>query len=464
MNTILGLIPVEAFLFCWILLILGLKISGKNSGGLYVNLLLLGVLVAIGLVAFPAPNAQFGDLIHVNSLNRFIRGLLYLGTFFIVIQSSSWLKKHHHAAEFSILLLVVLSGLGLMVSTGNLLIFYLGLEMASIPLAAMASFNLTSKMSGESGLKLILSSAFSSGFLLFGISLIFGLTGTISIAEIPVNLANSTLALIAMVMIFSGFAFKLSAVPFHFWTADVYQGAPMGITAFLAIISKSSIAFVFLTVLFPILSAIQQVWPTVLIALILLTIFTGNIFALRQSSLKRFLAFSSIAQVGFILMGMLVPSEKAAVSVLYFLVVYMFSSICIFGVAQWLEEQTGKDSLSNFKGLYKENPFAAWSVALGLFSLAGIPPTAGFFGKFFLIGSGFQGASVWYVVLVGLNMVISLYYYLKIVKYMFMNEVIEELEKTQMALPLKISLGIGMLAICFLGLSNWIVNHLSNLF
>lgn len=464
MNTILELIPVESFLFLWILLILGLKIAGKDSGSLFNNLLLLGLLVSIGLVVLPAPSAQLGDLIYSNSLNRFIRGLLYLGTFFVILQSTNWLKSHDHAAEFSILMFVVLSGLGLMVSTGNLLIFYLGLEMASIPLAALASFNLRSKLSGESGLKLILNSAFSSGFLLFGISLIYGITGTVTISAIPQLLSFSTLSLIAVIFIFSGFAFKLSAVPFHFWTADVYQGAPMGITAFLAIVSKSSIAFVFLTVLFPLIASIGQLWSLLLISIVLLTVTVGNLFALRQSSMKRFLAFSSVAQVGFILLGMLVPSEKSAVSVLYFLVVYMFSSLCIFGVAQWLEEQNGKDSLSNFKGLYKSNPFAAWAVSLGLFSLAGIPPTAGFFGKFFLIGSGFNGIPVWYVVLIGFNMVLSLYYYLKIVKYIFMNEAIEEFDKKDMNLYLKVSLGIGMLAVVVLGISNWMMNHITNLF
>jgi NADH-quinone oxidoreductase subunit N len=194
-----------------------------------------------------------------------------------------------------------------------------------------------------------------------------------------------------------------------------------------------------------------------------LTIFIGNMFALRQTSIKRFLAFSSIAQVGFILLALILPSEQSVVSIIYFVIIYLFSSLGIFGVATWLESNGAKSNLSVFKGFYHEHKFMSWVMAICLFSLAGIPPTAGFFGKFFLIGSGMNNSNFYLILFVALNMVVSLYYYLKIVKYMFMDSPLEVIEVKPIPLTLKITLILSMIAVISLGVSSNLYNFIQQL-
>ena len=263
---------------------------------------------------------------------------------------------------------------------------------------------------------MILSSAFSSGILLFGISLVYGATGTISFAAIPAMLDGSPLQILVLVFLFTGFAFKLSIVPFHLWTADVYEGAPIAATSFLSVISKGSVAFVFITALYNVFRPMEAVWYNMLILLSIATMIIGNLFALRQQNIKRFLAFSSIAQVGFILIGISGSSEMGTASVVFFVLVYVFSNLGAFGVISVVSAITGKENMSDYSGFYKTNPLLSWVLVLSLFSLAGIPPTAGFFGKFFLLMAGAGKGNYVLIIIAVLNMIVSLFYYLKVVR------------------------------------------------
>jgi NADH-quinone oxidoreductase subunit N len=360
-------------------------------------------------------------------------------------------------------MLSALLGMFFLISSGNLLMFYLSLELSTIPIAAMANFDLKKRTSSEAAMKMILSSAFSSGILLFGISLTYGATGTISFSELPQQLDGSSLQILAFVFLFTGFAFKLSIVPFHFWTADVYEGSPIAVASFLSVISKGSVVFVFISALYKVFQPLQEVWYNLLVILAIATMVTGNLFAIRQQNIKRFLAFSSIAQVGFILVGISSNDNAGLASVVYFVLIYTFSNLAAFGVASIIAEQTGKENIDDYKGLYTTNPFLSWVLALALFSLAGIPPTAGFFGKLFMITAGASKAGYWFITIAALNMIISLYYYLRIIRAVFMDKNEQPVSTIKINPATKLGLLVCGAGIVLIGLLSWIYDYIQSL-
>jgi NADH-quinone oxidoreductase subunit N len=341
--------------------------------------------------------------------------------------------------------------------------FFLSLELATIPVAAMANFDLDKKTSSEAAMKMILSSAFSSGILLFGISLLYGATGTISFTELPQLLDGSPLQILAFVFLFTAFAFKLSIVPFHLWTADVYEGSPIAVSSFLSVISKGSVAFIFISTLYKVFQPMHDVWYAMLVILAVATMVIGNLFAIRQQNIKRFLAFSSIAQVGFILVGIIGNDHAALTSVVYFILIYTLSNLAAFGVASVISEQTGKENVDDYKGLYKTNPLLSWILALALFSLAGIPPTAGFFGKLFLITAGASKGAYWFITFVSLNLIVSLYYYLRIIRAVFMDKNEQPIEKIRINPAAKLGLLICGAGIILIGMISWIYDYINKL-
>src|ERR1035437_3071054 len=278
------LMKAELSLLLIIFLLLFLKIWDgiKNNTTL---LHLTNILLLINFLAgffFNTNGELFSGMFYTNDGIALEKNILNLGVLIISLQSFDWLKAHKHLLEFYILLLCTLLGMFYMLSSGNFLLFYLGLELASIPLAALVNFDLEKRKSSEAAMKMILSAAFASGIMLFGISILYGTTGSISFAELPKLITGGTLQLVSLIFIFSGFAFKLSAVPFHFWTADVYEGAPVSVTSFLSVISKAAIVFVFISVLAPLFIAAQNAWYLILFLTIVLTILTGNLFAIRS--------------------------------------------------------------------------------------------------------------------------------------------------------------------------------------
>lgn len=427
---------------------------------------LVQLLLLLSFIAgffFERTGTAFGDMYQTGSLQIFQKNILSLGVYLISLLCADWLKKSEHLPEFFLLMLSSLLGLFLLISSGNLLMFYLSLELASIPVAAMANFDLNKRMAAEGAMKLILISAFASAILLFGISLIYGTTGTISFAELPGQVNGSPLQILAFLFLFTAFAFKLSVVPFHLWTADVYEGSPVATTSYLSVISKGAIAFIFMTVLYKVFSPMQDVWYWLLASLSIITMLIGNIFALRQQNLKRFLAFSSIAQVGFILVAISGVDAASITSVTYFILIYVFSNLAAFGVVAVIAEQTGKERIDDYKGLYATNPFLSWILALALFSLAGIPPTAGFFGKLFLLTAGSVKGNFWLILIAGLNMVISLYYYLKVVRAVFMDKNDNPIEKVSVQPAVKFGMIICGAGILLVGLLSWIYEFIQSL-
>ena len=318
-------------------------------------------------------------------------------------------------------MLSTLIGMQYMISSGDFLMFYLGLELATIPLAALAAFERLKEKSAEAGVKLIFSSALSSGILLYGLSMVYGTTGTLYFAEVGPAFTGTPLQVLGFIFFFAGMAFKISLVPFHLWTADVYEGAPVNITSYLSVVSKGAAAFILTILLFTVFSKIALMWSNMLYIIIILTITLGNLFAIRQQNLKRFLAFSSIAQAGFILLGIIGQSQYGMATVIYFVLVYIFSNLGAFGVVAIISNRTGFETINDYDGLYRTNPRLAMVMMLSLFSLAGIPPVAGFFGKFFLFAAAANHGLYILVLIAIINTIISLYYYLLVIKAMFLN-------------------------------------------
>ena len=269
--------------------------------------------------------------------------------------------------------------------------------------------------------------------------------------------------ILAFLFLFTAFAFKLSIVPFHLWTADVYEGSPIAVTSFLSVISKGAVTFIFISTLYKVFQPINEVWYNMIMILSIASMVIGNLFALRQQNIKRFIAFSSIAQVGFILVGISSNSAQGISSVVYFILIYIFSNLAAFGVASAISSQTGKENINDYKGLYQTNPFLSLVLVLALFSLAGIPPTAGFFGKLFLLTAGASKGSYLFITIAALNMVISLYYYLRIVRAVFMEKNEQPIEKIEIDLSAKFALTICAAGIVLIGLLSWTYDYIQSL-
>ena len=444
----------------FIILFIQIISKQKNTSGLlhFVNVLLLLNLIA-GFV-LNKDGMLFNGMFHTNSLVATEKNILNLGTLIISMQSYNWLKNHEHMLEFYLLLLCTLLGMFFMLSAGNFMIFYLGLELSTIPLAAMVNFNLHERRSSEGALKLIMSSAFSSGLLLLGLSFIYGTCGSLDFGTISRNLQATPLQLFSLVLLLGGFAFKLSVAPFHLWTADVYEGAPVAVTAYLSVISKGAFFFALLPVLYVVFKPLSGNWYPVLFALSVLTMLIGNFFALRQANLKRLLAFSSISQAGFIIIGISGSSREGAASMIYFLLVYIFSNLGAFGVIGLISSLTGKERIDDYRGLYNTNPFLCWVFGISLFSLAGVPPTAGFFGKFFLLLAGAGAGNYVLITIAALNMIVSLYYYLVLVKAMFIDANDSPVQKLNVHILPKLAMVICVTGIMLCGVLSWFYEYI----
>jgi NADH-quinone oxidoreductase subunit N len=463
MESVL-LLKNELWIAVVIFILLFIKI-GKglmNDSLLTLVQVLLFANVVLGF-AFSKDGSAFSGMFYSNAVIAFQKNILSIAVFLISLLCADWLKKPPHLSEFFVLLLSAQMGMFFMISSGNLLMFYLGLELSTIPVAALGNFDLQKRISSEAAMKMILSSAFSTGILLFGISLIYGATGTISFAELPHALTSAPLQIIAFVFLVSAFGFKLSVVPFHLWTADVYEGSPIAVTSFLSVVSKGSIAFIFITALYKVFEPLNGVWYNMIVVLALATMIIGNLFALRQQNIKRFLAFSSIAQVGFILVGISNNGAVGLTSITYFVLIYVFSNLAAFGVASVISEKTGKENIDDYKGLYQTNPFLGWTMALALFSLAGIPPTAGFFGKLFLITAGAAKGNYFFITIVALNLIVSLYYYLRVVRAMFMDKNEHPIERIKGSRAVNFGLTICAAGIVLIGLVSWVYEYISQL-
>lgn len=361
-----------------------------------------------------------------------MKTILAFGTFIVVLQSRVWAEKSGKEGEFYMLAVSTLLGMEVMMSAGNFLMFFLGLEMASVPMACVIAFDAYRNNSAEAAAKFILTATFSSGVMLYGISFLYGAYGTMYFTDIATNLQATPFTIMGLVFFFSGLGFKISLVPFHFWTADTYQGAPTTVTGYLSVISKGAAAFTLLSILFHVFGGMIAYWHVLMMIVVALSITVANLFAIRQGELKRFMAFSSISQAGYIMLAALGNSwESSVASLSYYVLIYVVANMAVFTIIAVVEQNNGgKTNIADYNGFYKTNPRLSFLMTIAMFSLGGIPPFAGMFSKFFVFMSGVKGADIatsegaWtYVILFValINTVVSLYYYLKIVKAMYIN-------------------------------------------
>lgn len=388
--------------------------------------------VAIWIIPAGSGEAVFGGMYVDDAACKAMKAILNIGVFIVFLQSASWTESDEVAirkGEFYELILVTLFGMYLMISARHFLLFVIGLEAASLPLAALVAFNKRHYESHEAAVKYILTAVFSSAILLMGLSFVYAFSGGSlyfsDIFEAVSNAETSGLLIAALAFVIAGIGFKLSLVPFHLWTADVYQGAPTAITSYLSVVSKGAAAFAFFVIFVQAFGAVySHIWEWMMYAVIIATITIGNLFAIRQKNMKRFMAFSSISQAGYIMLGVMTESALGLVSMMYYIFVYVVSNLGAFAVISAIENKTGKLSMDDYDGLHKTNPWLAFAMTLAMFSLAGIPPFAGFFSKFLIFSSvtASNNMALYMLVLVALiNTIISLYYYLLVVKAMWLK-------------------------------------------
>ncbi len=416
---------------------------------------------------FPVPTGiLFGGMFISESVTTLMKNILNIGVLLVLIQSITWLNKEENRekiSEYFILILSTLIGMNFMISAGHFLMFYIGLELATIPIAALAAFERYKNKSAEAAIKLIMISALSSGILLYGLSMIYGSTGSLYFIDISRLYFGGSLQILGFIFFFAGMAFKISIVPFHLWTADVYEGAPVNITSFLSVISKGAAIFIFIIILYRVFPAIIGTWQKTLLVTSILTMTIGNLFAIRQQNLKRFLAFSSISQAGYILLGIIGGNQLGMASVIYYILVYIFSNLGAFGVVTAISNATGKENIDDYNGLYITNPKLSLTMTLSLFSLAGIPPVAGFFGKFFLFTAAAQKGFYLLVIIAVFNTIISLYYYLLVVKAMFINKNENPVAQFRSDFPTRLALLLCIAGIFITGFASIIFEFIKNL-
>lgn len=403
---------------------------------------------------------MFGKAYSYDSLSLFFKIVFLLSAFLAISVSIDFVAKFRaFKGEFFGLILFSTVGMMLLSSARELIFLYVSLELVTIPLYVLAAYLKPDRKSAEAGLKYMLLGAISSAILLYGISLIYGITGTTSLLGIKTRLMVDYLQIgpigpglfLSFIFFIAGFGFKLALVPFHMWAPDVYEGAPTPITAFLSVGSKAAGLVAFLRVFFESFSVYNPDWVTIVAVLAALSMIIGNIIALLQTNIKRMLAYSSIAQVGYILVGLVAISERGVSSVAFYTLAYLFANIGAFVVAIAFELQTGSSEIKDYSGLSRTSPGLSLLMTIFLLSLVGIPPLAGFVGKYFLFASAIEKNLIWLVVIAVLTSVISLYYYVGVIREMYFNKK-EGGEKIFLPFGIKLALLICIIGVILVGL------------
>ena len=416
-------------------------------------------------------STAFGGMYMTNGSVGVIKTILAFSVLIVFVQSREWLQREDTSfkeGEFYELVLATLLGMNMMVSANHFLLFFLGLEMASVPMACLVAFDKYRHNSAEAGAKFILTATFSSGVMLYGISFLYAATGTLYFDDVMAHISATPLCILGMVFFFSGLGFKISLVPFHFWTADTYQGAPTTVTGYLSVTSKGAAAFALCAILMKVFAPIVEYWQIMLMVVIVLSITIGNLFAIHQKDLKRFMAFSSISQAGYIMLAVVGNSAMSVTALSYYVLIYVVANLAVFSIIAAVEENNGGVvNMNAYNGFYKTNPRLAFLLTLALFSLGGIPPFAGMFSKFFVFmaaANGAQvttaiGATIYAVVFIALvNTVISLYYYLLIVKAMFISDNENPLPTFKSSCSTKMALAICTLGVVAFGVCSIVYN------
>ena len=409
------------------------------------------------------PATAFGGMYATTPMIGVLKTILAFGTLIVFIQARTWLSRPDSTfkeGEFYMLIISTLLGMNMMVSADHFLLFFLGLEMASVPMACLVAFDKYRHNSAEAGAKFILTATFSSGVMLYGLTFIYADAGSLYFNEVAQHLSATPMTVMGMVFFFSGLGFKISLVPFHFWTADTYQGASTTITGYLSVVSKGAAAFALCSILMHVFGVLLEQWQYLLGIVIVLSITIANLFAIRQTELKRFMAFSSISQAGYIMLAVMGDSGMGVTALTYYILVYVVANMSVFTIISAIEERNnGVTDMDAYNGLYSTNPKLAFLMTLALFSLGGIPPFAGMFSKFFVFMAALEQGSTWAYAIVFIaliNTVISLYYYLLIVKAMYINKSENPLPAFKSDCNTRLALAICTLGVALFGVCSYV--------
>ena len=452
--TDLNFIYSELFLAISIMSLLIIGVFKKNSSNLIYNLSIISLLGCLALIfSFPInENVElFNNSYKIDYLSSFMKILTISSGIFVLISSNKYIQTINiNKIEYPILALSSILGMMVMISSNDLILFYVGLELQSLALYVLASFNRDNLSSSESGLKYFVLSALSSGLLLYGCSLIYGFSGSTNFFVISENLTQDDYVLtFGIVFIIVGLAFKISAVPFHMWAPDVYEGSPTSITIFFAILPKIAALTVFIRFLYvPFLNLIDQ-WLMIIIFLSIASMLFGSIAAIGQSNLKRLVAYSSIGHMGYALAGLATGTNQGIQSSISYISIYLFMNLAFFCCLFMLRrDEKYFEDIQDLSGLSKNHPLLSFCFLIVLFSLAGIPPLAGFFAKFYIF-SAVIDQSMYFLAIVGLlATVIAAFYYLRLIKIIYFDKEKEKYE-TNHNIGLKLSLLISSIFILF---------------
>jgi NADH-quinone oxidoreductase subunit N len=457
MNT-LFVVSIPAILLIGAILVILLDaFLGKNAASKTLRVAQTFLLISMAAAPFlwEKQGASFGGMFVMDSFSLITGFLFCLAAFVSLLLSED---ATYSTAQFHSLVLLTVVGMLLLVGGAHLLVIFIGLEILSLSVYVLAAFAKGDPLSAESGLKYFLLGSFASAFFLYGTAFIYGGTGSLQLNAIAAaitkgGIAGRPLLMLGIVFLLVGYGFKISLAPFHMWTPDVYEGAPTSVTAFMATTVKVAALSSLVRVLLISLPNLNYFWLPVIWLLSVITMFWGNLAAIWQDNLKRLLAYSSIAHAGYMLIGLLAPSDQAQQSILYYFAAYVFMNLGAFTVVAYLERHAGILKISEYQGLAYTRPLLTVCMTLFLLSLGGLPPTAGFFGKFYLFRAALQGGHVWIVVLAVINSAISFYYYLRVVISMFLPEKEAAVsEKLQVSLPLIVTIVLTVWGTISLGL------------
>lgn len=416
-------------------------------------------LIAVLAIVFgrPAeePRLLWGEMIRVDKAGYLLSLLVLVGGALTAVFAGTD-ETVGKKPEFYLLLTLSSIGLVLMGTSANLIMLYLAIETAAIPLYVLAGIKYREAASVEAGIKYFLFGGFSSAIMLYGFSLFYGFSGTTRIYGLLDALQGNDTPLPAIVlaalMVLAGFAFKISAFPFHFWAPDVYQGSPTPVAGFLSTVSKAAGFIALARVLIHVLGVDPgNAWMIIVAVISAASMFIGNLLAIAQKNLKRMIAYSSIAQAGYILVGVASGTELGFTGAIYYLVAYLVTNLAVFAIINWIEFKTGSSEISAFAGLNRREPALALLLMVALLSLGGIPPLAGFFAKVLVFGAAIQNGMVWLAILGIINSVIALYYYLRVMKVMYVDQPAELLKSDKPPVVWAIALAVCIFGVVLLG-------------
>ena len=459
----------EIFISLSLMFLLLLGVFKKNGTSTVFSLSILILIISIPLI-LNVPSTDellvFNKSYKIDYLSSFVKILIVISTLFVLLTSSQYIKSIKiYNIEYPILILSSILGMMVMVSSNDLIVFYIGLELQSLALYVLASFNRDNVLSSESGLKYFVLSALSSGLLLYGCSLVYGFSSSTNFSQISFNYDESTQGIIfGMVFILVGLAFKISAVPFHMWAPDVYQGSPTSVTLFFAILPKIAALTVFIRFLYtPFVNLIDQ-WQTIIIFLSIASMLFGAVAAIGQKNLKRLIAYSSISHMGYALAGLTTGTNEGIQSSVSYISIYLVMNLAFFSCIFMLKrEDKYYESIDDLSGLSKNHPLLSFSLLIVLFSLAGIPPLAGFFAKFYVFMAVIE-QSMFFLAIVGLlATVVAAFYYLRIIKVIYFDNEVEKYD-TNHSFGLKLSLIITtILILIYFIYPNSLINFVSKI-